>query len=115
MNNKKYVIVIAILGVLILMFSTLSWASGWCVVNGNDPVVLVEEDGNMLMLKNDSPVNRRLHKYKSGDKILIFHGGVQEIFPGDTSAYFCMRLARGTISDIPDDLVRSLQSYGILP
>jgi len=56
-----------------------------------------------------------LHQYRTGDRILIFHGGVQETFPGDTSAYICVRLARGTTSDIPDDLLRDLQQYGILP
>lgn len=115
MNKNRWIAVSALSILIIIFASTINWSRGWCIVYGNDPVMLVRDDGNILILTNSSPVSNRLHKYKTGDRILVFHNGVMEMSPGRTSAYFCMRLARGTTDDIPDDLLHTLQLHGISP
>ena len=77
---------------------------------------LQTDNGNMLILDN-SPISisgndDMFEKYESGDKILVLHDGILESYPGQTRAYFVMKLADGEMSDIPENVLVSLNELG---
>lgn len=77
---------------------------------------LQTDNGNMLILDN-SPISMSgnddmFEKYESGDKILVLHDGILESYPGQTRAYFVMKLADGEITDIPETVLISLSELG---
>ena len=77
------------------------------------------DNGNMLILDN-SPIvmsvrtgnDDMFEKYESGDKILVLHDGINESYPGQTRAYFVMKLADGEMSDIHENVLASLNELG---
>ena len=77
---------------------------------------LQADNVNMLILDN-SPISMSgnddmFEKYESGDKILVLHDGILESYPGQTRAYFVMKLADGEMSDIPENVLVSLNELG---
>ena len=83
--------------------------------------VLVADNGSCLIILNDhSPIKMtdRTRKggefldLQTGDKIRILHDGVLLSYPGQTGVYYVRLLERGSIEDIPDDVIESLRQLG---
>lgn len=49
---------------------------------------------------------------ETGDLIFVVHDGVNEIYPAETGAYFCLRLGGGDIGDISETALAGLDELG---
>ena len=49
-----------------------------------------------------------------GDLIQVVHDPIRETYPAQTTVYSCVRLERGSWSDIPDAVIKDLTERGAL-
>lgn len=82
----------------------LSSNGGDMLIDGSSPIVMSDLSAKQALFDN----------LQSGDKILVVHNGVNESYPGQTGAYFCMKLEGGNDSDIPREVITSLTELGWL-
>jgi hypothetical protein len=83
--------------------------------------VLIADNGSYLIILDDhSPIKMSDHSAKggafldlqTGDKIRVLHDGVRESYPGQTGVYHVRLLERGSMEDIPADVVNALRQLG---
>lgn len=121
MNSKKILkTLLSIIGIILLSFIILlgiliykgaGITIGRCLIANNDSYMLIDDNSPIVMSTNHTNIFRNL---TTGDKILVIHSVVNESYPGGTGAYFCMKLADGDISDIPDQVIETLTEMGWL-
>lgn len=77
--------------------------------------------GEALLIIQNSPIemhNRTdvdlFENLDTGDEILVFHDGVAESYPGQTSVHIVIKLGDGTIADIPQQVIEQLTELGWL-
>lgn len=76
--------------------------------------------GEDMFIDGNSPIIMSNRKDKeglfsglgTGDKILIFHDGIADTYPGRTGAYWCVKLEDGTQADIPEQVIEELTELG---
>lgn len=74
--------------------------------------LLVTEDGEPVTLSDQSQNGALFQGLNSGDRIQITHDGIAESYPAQTGAYTCKLLERGTLEDIPEETLASLEELG---
>ncbi len=101
---------VAIIGVFI--FSGLN-------ISPHTGLYLRADNGSHLVIMDNSPIvmsdraeNNMFEKLTDGDRILIFHDGIQESYPGATFVYACVKIADGELTDIPEHVLTSLNELG---
>lgn len=78
----------------------------------------VTDNGSYLMIRENSPIvmhsknEKHFNNIDTGDRILVFHDGVNESYPGSTGVYAVFKLGEGKVSDIPDTVLESLSELG---
>lgn len=86
---------------------------GRCLVAENGSYMLIDENSPIVM--SDRSSGKDLFSgLSTGDKILVIHDGIAESYPGQTGAYFCLRLSKGDISHISEEVITSLKELGWL-
>ncbi len=85
---------------------------GRCLVSDNGLALIVDKNGSPIVLHNRSVKTDLLDGLRTGDKIWILHDGVLTTYPGSTGVYACWTVARGSLSDIPEDTLKSLDELG---
>ena len=86
----------------------------------NASIVVIPVIGGTMFIDGNSPIIMSNRKDKeglfsglgTGDKILIFHDGIAETYPGRTGAYWCVKLEDGTQADIPEQVIEELTELG---
>ncbi len=119
-QKKKWVIPLCVIGVILLLCAgglwyminhSMSFSVGRC---------LVADNGSCMFINGNSPIIMSNRKDKeglfsglgTGDKILIFHDGIADTYPGRTGAYWCVKLEDGTQADIPEQVIEELTELG---
>lgn len=109
--------------VLLSLLLSLALIVGFLTVKGYGISVgrlLVTERGDNLLIVENSPIQMsdqsRKHtlfdKYQTGDLLFVIHDGVEETYPARSGAYFAVRLRRGTVVDIPGNVLNELFDLG---
>ncbi len=77
-----------------------------------DHMLIVDDAVTVLCDVSDlfSPFDR----IKTGDKLLVFHDEIQESYPAQTNAYYCVRLESGSVDDISNTVIANLSLLGWL-
>lgn len=123
--NLQRMISACIIGVLLLVVLTVVIVVGVMLHQGRGLTIgrcLVAENGSYMLIDENSPIvmsDRSSGKdlffgLSTGDKILVIHDGIAESYPGQTGAYFCLRLSKGDISNISEEVITSLKELGWL-
>lgn len=73
---------------------------------------LIFLDNALIIMSNHSESENLFDGLNTGDEIKISHGDIQESYPGGTGAYSCKLVSKGSIDDIPKDMIESLSSMG---
>lgn len=79
--------------------------------SGDDMIMM---DGGPCIMSNQTGNENVFSGLRTGDKILIVNCAVNQSYPGRTGCYFCLRLGKGDISDIPEKHLEQLREYGWL-
>ena len=76
---------------------------------GGDMIVC--KDGPCVM-RNESGNDGMFDGLRNGDRIEVTYEYVLETYPGKMPVYSCKLLERGSIEDIPEDVLESLSELG---
>ncbi len=125
MKNKKWILpvcIVAAAAVLcigaVLIFDAVLNAQGYSVSVGrlyfsDDGTYLIDGDDKATLVY-DCTDNAELFKgYESGDKIILFHDGVDESFPARTGGYRIFRLSKSDRDYTPPDEALGVGSQDI--
>ena len=82
----------------------LETKGGYMLVDGNSPISMADRSKDQDLFEGLS----------SGDRILVIHGLIMDTYPGQTQAYYCLRLEAGSLEDISRDVLDSLRQMGWL-
>ena len=121
MNRKKWLIpiwvIVAILLVCVLTVATLI-SKGYGASTG---LYLESKDGAAILICNNSPIvmasnhnGDMFYDLEVGDRIFVIHTGIEESYPGQTTARAVFKLSSGDAGDIPDAVINSLIELGWL-
>lgn len=69
-------------------------------------------ENSPIIMSNHSESENLFDGLNTGDEIKISHGDIQESYPGGTGVYSCKLVSKGSIDDIPKDMIESLSSMG---
>ncbi len=116
MKKKLWRIPLMILGVLlalVIVFVVVLQIQGRIIQHGR---YLETKNGGAMFIDNNSPTalsnptNRDIFKgLTTGDEILLLRSNVTlESYPGQTSAYWAIKLRDGTRDDIPAGVIEQL-------
>lgn len=115
------VIIIVIIGLLLVINLGLSflWANRLTIDIGT---YIKTNDGCDMIIMNDSlsflhTENENIFSgLQTGDKILIVnkHDDTVVLTPGGPVCYFCLRLGKGDLSDIPEEYLEQLRDFGYI-
>lgn len=115
-QKKKWVIPLCVIGVILLLCAgglwyminhSMSFSVGRCLVADNGSYMFI--DGNSpIIMSNRKDKEGLFSGLGTGDKILIFHDGIADTYPGRTGAYWCVKLEDGTQADIPEQVIEEL-------
>lgn len=76
--------------------------------------ILVCQDGMPIVMRDCSRDDALFAGLSDGDRVLVLHSGIAESYPGQSGAYFCLRLGGGAPSDLPADTLEQLTQLGWL-
>lgn len=120
--KKKVIITVAI----ILSVFIIGIAASTLIINNfsislSTGSALLSENGTLFLVKNNSPVRLSFdsgktppESIKNGDKLFVVHNGVNESYPASTFVYYLLKTGDGKLSDIPEDVISSMQDLGWL-
>ena len=107
-----------LIAVAVLLVFTVRASLRYGLLEGR---VLIADNGSYLIILDDhSPIKMSDRSrsggvfldLQTGDRILILHDGVRESYPGQTGVYGVRLLERGSIEDIPEDVLNALRQLG---
>lgn len=74
--------------------------------------LLVAEDGTPMVLSVQAEGEDPWAGFQSGDRVRVTHDGVCETYPARTGVYEWERLEEGTLADVPEEALESLEALG---
>lgn len=119
MKKKTRIIVAAAFSCLLLLFAgVLLWspfqAATGIYINAGSPVIVFDKgSGEPVVLLASGRKEGMFANLRTGDRVLIVHNGTMMLsYPAQMNAYFCFRLKKGDISDVPEAALNSLEELG---
>lgn len=112
--KKKILVIVSVIvcvvaiGVFILAGKNISPSVGQYLRADNSDMIILDNSPIVMSTRNDN----MFEKHENGDKILIFHDGIQESYPGSTGVYLSVKLSDGHISHISESVLRELHELG---
>lgn len=103
------IICIVAIGVFVMAGRGMSSSVGLYLRTDNGNMIILDKSPIVMSTRNG---NDMFEKYENGDKILVFHDGINESYPGSTGVYFSVKLADGDISHISESVLRELHELG---
>ncbi len=121
MTKKKAISIALVCTVFIIAISSFTFILS-SNINISTGKVLISENGTYFLIKGNTPV--RLSDYseeknifsdiESGDKILVIHNTIAESYPASAVCRFCIKTGKGSISDIPEEVITTMTQLGWL-
>jgi len=124
MRKRKWILPVSIVGgvivlciVAIFAFGAILSAQGYGISTGrlyfaDNGTYLIDSD-DMAMRVSDCSDDAELFKgYQNGDKVILFHDGVNETYPAHTGGYYIIRTSKGDGTYKPADEVLGIVSLG---
>lgn len=118
MKKKIWLLLFGIFLLIVgILFAAVYFASsrGYGVSSGKlylmDNTVYLVTDDNSSMIVSDQSKNKNLFENSiNGDKVLLFHDGIQETFPARTGGYYLILISKGDGTYEPSDETLGLQT-----
>lgn len=112
--KKKILVIVSVIvcvvaiGVFIFAGKNISPSVGQYLRADNSDMIILDNSPIVMSTRNDN----MFEKHENGDKILVFHDGINESYPGSTGVYLSVKLSDGYISDISETVLRQLYEMG---
>lgn len=120
MRKKGIILTTVVLGLAALLagafiLSPFQTGTGIYIAADSTPFIVFDNGSGepVIMLCGDR--DDMFSKLNTGDRILIVHSGAMMLsYPAQMGVFFCIRLKKGDVSDVPEDAVRALKEMGWL-
>ena len=124
MKKKKWILsvgivcgIIVICAAAVFAFGAILSTQGYSITTGRlyfaDNGTYLIDSNDMAMRISDCSEDKELFKgYQNGDRVVLFHNGVEESYPAQTGGHFAFRISKGDGTYKPADEVLGI---GILP
>lgn len=124
MKNKKWILPVSIVcGIIVIgvaavfSFGAILSAQGYGITTGRiyfaaNGTYLIDNDDMAMRVSDCSDDKELFEGYRSGDKVILFHDGVDESYPAQTGGQFAFRISKGDGTYKPTDEILGI---GILP
>lgn len=107
------IIIVAVTAFAVFMATgSKTLISGYSLRCSNDTYMIIEETGSPIRYSFSVAMDKNVEKLTNGDRILIISDLINESYPGSTRAYFILKLSEGSIENIPEETLLSLQELG---
>ncbi|MFI3326309.1 MAG: hypothetical protein R3Y35_09070 [Clostridia bacterium] len=81
-------------------------ATGLCIVSGDSYLIII--DNCPVVMINDTGDESIFDNLQTGDTIAIEFSQLMETYPGKTTIYYLEILEKGSIEDVPQEIIDSL-------
>ena len=122
--KKKTIIALTVTAVLVavallLVFGAKAalkygYLEGCVLIADNGSYLIVLDDHSPIKMSDRSKDGGAFLDLQTGDRIRVLHDGIRESYPGQTGVYRVRLLERGSIDDIPSDVLEALRQLGWL-
>lgn len=117
---RKKRIIVLVVGVFLaaviaglLVLSPFRTDTGIYIAAGSPFILFDRGSGEPVIMLCPEGKDNMFSKLKTGDKILIVHNGTMMLsYPAQMNVYFCIRLKKGDVSDVPEGVMESLEEMG---
>lgn len=97
----------------VVLLSPFRTDTGIYIAAGSPFILFDGGSGEPVIMLCPKGKDNMFSKLKTGDRILIVHNGTMMLsYPGQMNVYFCIRLKKGDISDVPEGVMESLEEMG---
>ncbi len=125
MKKRKWILPVSIVsGVIVLClvavvaFGAILSAKGFGISTGflyfsDNSTYLIDSDDTAMRVSDCSDDEDLFEGYQNGDKVILFHDGVNETYPAQTGGYRIIRLSKGDGTYKPaDEVLGIVQTLG---
>lgn len=124
MKKRKWILPVSIIGgvialcvVAVIAFGAILSAKGFGISTGllyfsDNGTYLIDSDDMAMRVSDCSDDKDLFEGYQNGDKVILFHDGVDESYPAQTGGHFTLRISKGDGTYKPSDEILGI---GILP
>lgn len=118
MKKTAWRIAIFCLALVLIAAACLVGVAARKGIGFSEAMYMETKHGHMLLIDN-SPIRMSgkdglFDGLTTGDRVLVMHGLIAESYPGQSSAYLCIKRADGSETDIPVQVLDSLREMGWL-
>lgn len=111
--SAMVIIVVAVTAFALFMATgSKTLVSGYSLRCSNDTYMIIEEIGSPIHYSFSKAMGANVEKLTDGDRILIISDLINLSYPGSTRAYFVLKLSDGSVENIPEETLLSLQELG---
>lgn len=111
--SAMVIIVVAVTAFALFMATgSKSLVSGYSLRCSNDTYMIIEETGSPIHYSFSKAMGTNVEKLTDGDRILIISDLINLSYPGSTRAHFVLKLSDGSVENIPEETLLSLQELG---
>ena len=115
MKRRKWILPVSIVGgvialciVAVLIFGAVLSAKGFGISTGrlyfaDNGTYLIDSDDMAMRVSDCSGDGDLFEGYQNGDEVILFHSGVEEVYPAQTGGHFMIRTAKGDGTYKPAD------------
>ena len=111
--SAMVIIVVAVTAFALFMATgSKTLVSGYSLRCSNDTYMIIEETGSPIHYSFSKAMGTNVEKLTDGDRILIISDLINLSYPGSTRAHFVLKLSDGSVENIPEETLLSLQELG---
>lgn len=78
--------------------------------NGSN--IIIAENNGPIVMANETGRENVFDDLENGDKIEVTYDSIMETYPGRTTIYTCKLIEKGSVNDIPKDILDKLEEMG---
>lgn len=117
MRKKVLIVILAIfclLMVVLLVWQPFKFSTG-IYIAAESPIILFDNGSGEPVVMLGRTGDEMFADLQTGDRILILHDGTMMLsYPAQMNVFFCIRLKKGDISDVPEGTMGLLEEMGWL-
>ena len=116
--KKKVVLVLSLIVITVAVFTICVAANlqvRRCLVTTDGVYMMVDKKGTPIVMDNQSGIESLFDGLNSGDMIMVASPYMVETsYPGKTSVFMCIRIAKGSLADVPEVTLSELHEMGYI-
>jgi hypothetical protein len=112
---KRFTAIIIVITLAIFILSSCELKSpmtGYCLISSGGDYMIITSNSRAIVMSNISDDETLFDNLQTGDKIRITYDAIAQSYPGQTGAYSCKILKKGSIENIPQEAYDKLKEYG---